>query len=167
MKAVMKISVMLTLIFSVYSQPTMAREFADIYTDCGIGAMIAPTNDAVAAVTNVTWDSGTTAISTNVSSDESCSGGQEKTAAYIHDAYEQIESDLAAGTGKYLDTLAAVAGCNVSKRSKIISQFRSDFVENVKSVDYSAQSRFDRSKGMFDTFTKRIHQEFAGSCNIG
>ncbi len=45
----------------MFSQPVSAREFADIFTECGIGAMIAPNNEAVAAVTNVTWDCGTTA----------------------------------------------------------------------------------------------------------
>lgn len=46
------------------------RAFADIYTECGLGTMIAPKNAAVAAVTNVTWDLGTTAISSDDSSED-------------------------------------------------------------------------------------------------
>ena len=57
----------------VFSSMSFAdREFADIYTECGLGAMIAPNNEAVAAVTNVTWDLGTTAISSDASSEENC-----------------------------------------------------------------------------------------------
>lgn len=67
-------SVVLLLAFA---QPASAREFADIYTDCGLGALIAPNNGAVAAVTNVTWDSGTTAVSSDASSAESCKGGKK------------------------------------------------------------------------------------------
>jgi len=62
-----------------FAQSASAREFADIYTECGLGAMIAPNNAAVAAVTNVTWDLGTTAISSNASSADSCKGGKTKT----------------------------------------------------------------------------------------
>ncbi len=84
------------------TQPAMAREFADIYTECGLGAMIAPRNEAVAAVTNVTWDLGTTAVSSNVSSPDSCSGGKQKAAAFIHDAYASLKTDLASGYGAHL-----------------------------------------------------------------
>ena len=71
---------------ALLTAPVQARDFADIYTECGLGAMIAPNNGTVAAVTNVTWDLGTTAVSSNVSSEDSCSGGKKKTAAYIFQA---------------------------------------------------------------------------------
>src|SRR2546423_1492077 len=58
-----------------------AREFADIYTDCGLGAVIAPHNGAVAAGTNVTWDLGTTALSSHARPARRCKGGQPKSAA--------------------------------------------------------------------------------------
>lgn len=84
----------------VNSQTSMSREFADIYTDCGLGAMIAPKTPGVAAVTNVTWDLGTTAVSSNISSPDACVGGKEKTAAFIHDSYSSLEEDLAKGDGR-------------------------------------------------------------------
>lgn len=38
-----------TLFFVSFSQFAAARDFADIYTECGLGALIAPKNGAVAA----------------------------------------------------------------------------------------------------------------------
>src|SRR3989338_65651 len=92
------------------AQPAMAREFADIYTECGLGALIAPRNEAVAAVTNVTWDLGTTAISSNISSPQTCTGGKPKAAAFIYDPYQSLETDLASGYGAHLDTLMPLVG---------------------------------------------------------
>ena len=86
-----KIFAMAVLVLAAFTQPVMARDFADIYTECGLGAMIAPKNEAVAAITNVTWDYGTTAISSNISSPDTCKGGQGKMASFIHDSYESLE----------------------------------------------------------------------------
>lgn len=47
------------------AQAKSNRTFGQIYTQCGLGAMIAPHTPVVAAITNVTWDLGTTAISSN------------------------------------------------------------------------------------------------------
>ena len=121
-----------TLVFSAaLLGPTVSmasdREFAEIYTQCGLGALIAPRSDAVAAVTNVTWDSGTTAISSDSSSPESCKGGKEKAAAFIFDAYPSLESDLAAGSGEHLMTLVKIAGCQPAVELDVAASLRSDF----------------------------------------
>ena len=50
------------------------------WQDCGIGAMIFPNNGAAAAISNIIWDLGTTAVSTNVSSQESCASEKAQTA---------------------------------------------------------------------------------------
>jgi len=47
--------------------------------------MIAPIN---VAVTNVTWDLGTTAISSDISSQDSCQGGKVKVRVFINNSYE-------------------------------------------------------------------------------
>ena len=128
-----------------YSQPVMAREFADIYSECGLGAMIAPRNEGVAAVTNVTWDSGTTAITSNISSPGTCNGGQEKTAAFIHQSYESLASDLSSGSGKYLDTLVLLTGRDVQAQVELKVVLRKDFATLVAAPGYTDQSRFEKA----------------------
>lgn len=157
----------LSLLSLFVATPSMAREFAEIYTQCGLGAMIAPKHEAVAAVTNVTWDLGTTAISSNISSPDTCQGGEKKAAAFIHDAYEHIEKDLASGKGAYLDTLLVLAGCEPTARPAIASALRSDFAKTVEAREYSSYSRYDNAKGMYDMFNSRINADFAQSCSIG
>jgi hypothetical protein len=144
----------------------VAREFADIYTECGLGSMIAPNNTAVAAVTNVTWDSGSTAISSNISSPDTCKGGQAKKAAFIHETYPQLERDLARGQGKHLDTLLSISGCNVAVRDDIALALRGDFARLITEPGYSAKNRYEQSKGLFDRLNARIGSDFSQSCSV-
>jgi len=138
-----------TLTVLAVSQSCMAREFADIYTDCGLGAIIAPTNAAVAAVTNVTFDSGTTAISSNISSPDTCSGGKEKVASFIYNTYEALEKDLASGSGTYLDSLIVLAGY-ASQRPQEVEVLRSGFAKIVANPSYVDQNRFEKAKALYD-----------------
>ena len=128
----------------------MAREFAEIYTDCGIGGMIAPRSDAVAAVTNVTWDLGTTAILSNVSSPDSCSGGQAEEAAFIHDSYDALEIDLASGHGTYLDALVALAGHEGQTQEHFVAAVRTGFAKLVAAPDYNEQTRFTKAEALYN-----------------
>jgi hypothetical protein len=146
------------------AQPASAREFADIYTQCGLGAIIAPNNDAVAAVTNVTWDSGTTAVSSDASSADSCKGGQKKTAALILEAYPQIERDLAAGTGKHLTALLAATGCKADTHASLAASLRSSLATKVGMPDYSSRSRYDLAQDLFEDVRQRVEGDLAASC---
>jgi len=130
-----------TMLISTTSQ---AREFADIYTDCGLGALIAPKSDAVAAVTNVTWDLGTTAISSNISSEDTCKGGQARVAAFINDSYENIEKDIVKGEGKYLDKLVQLSNANVS-------ELRLKLSESMANNDYSTLTTYEKSEKLYNS----------------
>ncbi|MCK9175341.1 MAG: DUF3015 domain-containing protein [Desulforhopalus sp.] len=139
------------LVLSLMIAPSaMAREFADIYTDCGLGAMIAPHNSVVAAVTNVTWDLGTTAISSNISSPDSCHGGQAKSAAFIHDSYESLEKDIARGHGEYLDTLMTLTNVSKESQEKAVNNLRNNFASSVANQDYTNQTKFQKSENLYN-----------------
>jgi len=136
-----------TLAVTVLVAPqAQARDFADIYTECGIGAMIAPTNKAVAAVTNVIWDLGTTAVSTNISSPESCSGAQAKTAAFIGKSYDILELEIASGEGQYFDTLASMT-------DREMTDIRTDFSELVASSEYVNMSKTEKVEKLYSIVT--------------
>lgn len=145
-------------------QPASAREFADIYTQCGLGAMIAPTNDAVAAVTNVTWDLGTTAISSNISSPESCQGGKGKKAAFLHDAYAQIATDLARGGGQHLTTAMTLSGCQASSHAALATALRQDFAAATATA--GTQTRFQQAEALYNMIDSRVQRDFASTCRI-
>ncbi len=137
------------------TQTASAREFADIYIDCGLGAVIAPRTPIVAAITNVTWDLGTTAVSSNISSPETCSGGQARMAAFVHDAYESLEVELAAGEGKYLDSLTALAGVEQEEKTAFVKDIRKQFAHSVAAADYTQQTLFTKAENLYNI----LHQE--------
>ncbi|HRK55931.1 MAG TPA: DUF3015 family protein [Burkholderiaceae bacterium] len=146
------------------AQTAASREFADIYTECGLGAIIAPTNHVVAAVTNVTWDLGTTAISSNVSSPDSCAGGKAKQAAFLHDAYPQLEGDIARGQGPHLDALLALTGCQPSVHADWVRAVRADFASVAANAAYSSQSRFDQAQLLYNIVQQQTSGQFATAC---
>ena len=146
----LKIFLPILVLMMALPQIGMTREFAEIYTDCGIGGMIAPRSDAVAAVTNVTWDLGTTAISSNISSPDSCSGGQAEKAAFIHDSYDALELDLASGHGTYLDALAALAGHEGQAQQRFVTAVRAGFAKLVAAPDYHEQNRFAKAEALYN-----------------
>jgi hypothetical protein len=151
-------------LFLTCVQPASAREFADIYTECGLGAVIAPNNGAVAAVTNVTWDLGTTAVSSDASSADSCKGGQKKTAALILQTYPQIERDLATGTGKHLTALLAATGCKAEAHASMAASLRSSLAAKVRLPEYSSRSRYDLAQDLYQEVRQRVEGDFAASC---
>lgn len=143
------------------------REFADIYTECGLGAIIAPRNAAVAAVTNVTWDSGTTAISSHATTPESCQGGQASAAAFILDAYPSLEQDLARGDGEHLVALMRIAGCDASVHPELAMALRAGFSGVVEDAGYSERSDYEHAETLYDLLNEKVGAGFASSCAIG
>jgi hypothetical protein len=133
-----------------HAETVKDREFADIYTDCGLGAMIAPHNDAVAAVTNVTWDLGTTASSSNISSPGSCVGGKEKMATFIHESQDLLFSELATGNGQYLDALAIASDIEAAQKDDFIQAVRDDARIYVQSTNFDEMSRFERAETLYN-----------------
>ncbi len=144
-----KILIAVISIFAV-SQTAFPRDFAEIFTDCGLGAMIAPNNDAVAAVTNVTWDLGTTAVSSNISSPDTCVGGAQTTAAFIYQSYESLASDISKGEGKYLDALLTMAGFAKEDHKNFGAILRKDFASAVAQKSYSKFSRYQKAEQLYN-----------------
>lgn len=131
------------------------RQFADIYTECGLGAVIAPNNAVVAAVTNVTWDLGTTAISSNATTPEACHGSRASTAAFIYEAYPSIEQDLSRGEGEHLSALLRIAGCETSMHPDLALSLRSDLAELAGDNQYGERTTFERAGSLFEALELR------------
>ncbi|UQB43008.1 DUF3015 family protein [Thiomicrospira microaerophila] len=145
------------------------RDFGQIYSECGIGGMIGfgisndhSTAKPLAIVTNVTWDLGTTAISSNISSPATCSGGKERTAAFIYQNYPQLETDLAMGEGQHLISLLNVAGCSASAQADVVSGLRADLAASASQDSYASKTRFEKS----EVLHSQLSQRMATSCSI-
>lgn len=145
------------------SQAASARDFGQIYLECGLGALLFPTNETLAAITNVTWDSGTTAVSSNVSSADTCAGGKKKTAAFIMQSYAQLEQDLARGQGTHVSALMVAAGCPSQAQASLTAGMRQDLAVQVSAPAYASATRYDQAKVMYEQFTQRAE---AASCSL-
>jgi hypothetical protein len=111
--------------------------------------MIAPSDPLIATITNVTWDSGTTAVSSNALSPDTCKGRKVKTAMFIHESFDQLEMQLASGQGSYLDSLITLAGVNSEKAAGFSQKLRSDFAKVVAQPQYAQLSKAEKAAALY------------------
>ena len=152
MKKLLKLSLVGLLGFAAVSASASSseRSFGQIYTQCGIGGLLtspipSPVQEPLAVISNIVWDLGTTAISSNISSDGTCAGKPEKVAAFISDSYDNLEKELAQGEGKYLDTLVSMTKPENVTKEAFVASIRTDFASVVASND----SKFNKAEALY------------------
>lgn len=139
--------VTIALALSAMSGTAAARDVGDIYTQCGIGAALFKDYPVLAAISNITFDLGTTAISSNAFSPENCAGGnKKKTAAFIYETQTALEQDIAKGKGQYLTSLYEVSGCAATSEN---TQALREGLANASEGD----DRLSRSKSIFTSLS--------------
>ncbi|MCK5580093.1 MAG: DUF3015 family protein [Candidatus Omnitrophica bacterium] len=155
-----KILAFAVLALVIFSPPAMAqnRDFSQIYYECGLGGMIFKDNGVAAAVSNICWDWGTTASSSALTTPDACKGGQEKMAAFIHETYDSIETDLASGSGDHLDTLMLLAGITEKVTQDFIIGLREDFAVIVGEASYTDQTRFEKAEALYSLVYQNLEQ---------
>jgi len=164
---VMKIFVVVlvvSLVF-VFSPVVEARDFSAIYKECGLGGILLPDNAVGAVFINIMTSWGSTAISSDVSSPESCAGGKASTAALIYEGYDSLEKDLARGNGDYLNALMTFSGRNISESQPFILALRKGFSVSVAVEGYSEQTRFQKAENLYNLFYSLVDGEFPAPRN--
>lgn len=119
------------------------------YTECGIGASLFPNNGGLAAVSNVIWDWGTTALSSALSSPSQCNGGKAKTAMLVGKTYAGLEADIATGEGKYLTAVADVMACSTSSRSAMYAEVRNNFAAEAAKPAFASKNTADKGEALY------------------
>ncbi|WP_435979578.1 DUF3015 family protein [Psychrobacter sp. DM4] len=98
---------------SNFKSADTGRTIEQIYKQCGIGgALFGNSSPILAIISNVTWDLGTTAATSDSMSPNTCQGGNVKAAVLIKEAFPSVEKDLASGQGAHLSALQTVASCD-------------------------------------------------------
>lgn len=120
-----------------------SRDLGGIFKECGIGAMLFSNDSTLAVISNVIWDLGTTATTSNVSSEGTCKGKAAKIATFVGHSYGKLETEIAAGEGKYVETLSKVSG-------KSVSDIRSSFAKVVADKDFANMSKEDKAQKLFN-----------------
>lgn len=101
-----------------------AQKLNNAWTQCGIGAMIFKELPVAAAISNIIWDWGTTAVLSMVASPETCKGVNVAAASFINESVDQLESDIAKGNGRHMVAMLALMGCEQDAHSATITGIR-------------------------------------------
>ena len=119
------------------------------WTQCGIGAMIFNGESggwaAGAAISNIIWDLGTTAVTSNLSSQETCSRAKWNTAMFIDENLNELEQQTAQGYGNHIDAMLDLYQCDSSVRPDIVSNLRRNMITTVSTDNYTALSHSEKA----------------------
>lgn len=113
------------------------------WTDCGIGAAIFPGDNVeiAAGISNIIWDLGTTAVTSAMSSPETCAGLDDvETAMFIERTYATLESELATGEGENLVALAELVGAEDT--DTFVVALRQEFASSVAAGEARAETLY-------------------------
>ena len=131
---------------AVLANEVKTKDLEGIFEECGIGGLLFPRWPIGASVSNFTWDLGTTAATSGLTTPNACAGGKAKLAAFIYKSYDSIEKDLAKGDGKYLDMLAKLSEKSPDQKDAFVSAVRMTFRQSVAKADYSTLSHLEKAK---------------------
>jgi hypothetical protein len=109
------------------------------WIDCGIGAMIFTETGWAAVISNIIWDLGTTAVTSDQSSQHTCNSKKAQTALYIGVNYASLAEETVKGDGKHLHAMLDLMGCSAA-RDSIITDTRAQFGEYLGRDDYGQKS---------------------------
>ncbi|RUO59000.1 DUF3015 family protein [Pseudidiomarina insulisalsae] len=121
------------------------------WQQCGIGAMIFPNHGLAAAISNIIWDLGTTAVTSATVSQETCEGAGTFTAIFVTESYVQIEEQLAVGDGEHLNAMLQLMGCTQAQQPQAIKKLRTDYAAHMGTASYSGQSQVEKAEALYYT----------------
>ncbi|PKH01384.1 DUF3015 domain-containing protein [Psychromonas sp. MB-3u-54] len=116
------------------------------WTECGIGAMIFQDTAPAAAISNVIWDFGTTAVTSAGISQQTCEGNNVKTAMFIQQSYNNIIEETAKGSGEHITAMLDILEVNQTDRLKIMANVRAEMAEIVGQSAYTNATMIEKSK---------------------
>ena len=158
-------SALLCVVTSVSAANKPVGSGPNPFSDCGIGAALFSDGPTWAAVTsNVTWDLGTTAVTSATMSPETCSGNKVKTAQFIIDNYDNLAEETALGQGEHLTAMLTVRGCQASAHTTIVQSIRKDMADNVTTSNYSSLSDVEKATQYYQAMDAGV-ASVASSCS--
>ncbi|GAA6185160.1 MULTISPECIES: DUF3015 family protein [Alteromonadaceae] len=122
-----KTTLVIALVTACLSTSATAQEKkVNPWKQCGIGAMIFDDNRTAAAISNVIWDLGTTAVSSNVSSQDSCKGIDVTAGLFIQQNFDIVVEQISQGEGDHLNAILDILEVEIDSRADVIANVRSN-----------------------------------------
>lgn len=159
-----KILALATVALTISSMSS-ARDIEDVYKQCGIGGhLFGDSSPTLAFISNVTWDLGTTAATSDAT--DSCNDSAATAAIYIHESYDVLAQDIAIGSGEYLNGLVSLLSCESQSSDAVISAIRTEFSSIVSSEQYSVMSDMEKSEELYQLVAPRLSESGSTSCSL-
>ncbi|MDT8879230.1 DUF3015 family protein [Halomonas saccharevitans] len=124
------------------------------WKECGIGAAIFDENGVAAAISNIIWDLGTTAVTSATLSPETCSGKQVEVAQFVDQTYDQLAMETAMGEGEHLTAALGLMNCSAEASPSVVSQLRTDLHEASAVAGYADQAHADKAFQYYDSLNR-------------
>lgn len=155
--------------FSVISiaeeQQKAAGSGPNPFSDCGIGAALFPTVGWAAALSNVIWDAGTTAVTSATASPETCNGKEVETAQFILENYDNLAEETARGQGEHLTAMLGLMGCAADTHSTLVTEIRTDMADAVNQESFSEQSAVNKASEYYQAVSNAVNAMPVSSCS--
>lgn len=145
----------LCAIFGSFALTANVASARNIWRECGIGGMLFKKTGWAAITSNIIWDLGTTATSSNASSDDLCEGPTASTASFVNETYANLEEEIAVGQGTHLTAMLNMLGCEGSSHAGIISGVRADLNSQMSQAGYSLNSKSQNAENLFNATLSR------------
>jgi len=133
------------------TSPVSAEEATTIenaFSQCGIGAAIFTKNETAAIISNVIWDLGTTAFSSQTSSPDSCSGAKTTAALFINETYPVLEEQFVKGSGSHVVALMDIMQCDVSAQGAVINSVQDELSNSFANDAFVTAPQAEKAKQM-------------------
>ncbi len=148
---------------AISTTPASAEDATDIenaFSQCGIGAAIFTKNETAAIISNVIWDLGTTAFSSQTSSPGSCAGAATTAALFINETYPVLEEEFVKGGGTHVAALMGLMQCDTSSQSTAITSVQNELAVSFADDDFVSASQSYKAQQMGAMVDRAI-----ASCN--
>lgn len=121
------------------------------WTDCGIGAMIFQDIAPAAAISNIIWDLGTTAVTSAGLSEQTCEGANVKTAMFIQQSYNNIIEETAKGNGEHVTAMLDLLEVKHADRPAIMNNVREDMAQVVSQSSYANATTAEKAEMYYNS----------------
>ncbi len=139
----MKLKTVVALTTALLTTNVMAAEQLNPWKDCGIGAAIFKHNDYAAIVSNVIWDLGTTAVTSQKFAPEYCEGASAKTAMFIQDNFDKVLEETSQGSGEHLNAMLSMLEVEAGQQAASIEKIRAEVGTQVASNTATPESFYN------------------------
>ncbi|WP_017444654.1 DUF3015 family protein [Gayadomonas joobiniege] len=137
-----KITISALLAASFISSNAMADDKINPWKHCGIGAIIFDDNGTAAAISNIIWDLGTTAVSSKISSADTCEGKNVVAAKFIQDNFDRVLEETSQGQGEHLTAMLEMLEVNTANQPQVITAIRTKMANQLANGQPTAQSYY-------------------------